>query len=225
MKIEQAMILAAGMGNRMRPLTDDRPKPMVTVKGKPIIDYAIESLRTYGITTIVANTHYKADVLEPHLKAQGVTISHEPTLLDTGGGIKNALRYLDRTKPLLVLSGDSILVGDDTLPDLAAAWNENTMDLLLLLQPLNTMTLTPAVGDYTLANGKPVRTPDHSGEYMWTSARILNPKIFDTTRDTPFSFLPVMDKAQSENRLAAQVHKGIWHHLTTPDDVNRVNAA
>jgi MurNAc alpha-1-phosphate uridylyltransferase len=225
MKIEQAMILAAGLGNRMRPLTNDRPKPMVEVMGKPIIDYAIEALKDFGITNIVANTHYRADVIEPHLHKHGVRISHEDVLLDTGGGIKNALQYFDRSKPLLILAGDSILLGKDTLPDLAQAWDGNTMDLLLLLQPLDTMVLTPAVGDYALDNNIPRRTPDHSGGHMWTSARILNPKIFENTPDGAFSFLSVMDAAEQSGRLGAQVHKGTWHHLTTPDDVNRVNAA
>lgn len=225
MTIEQAMILAAGMGNRMRPLTDDRPKPMVEVGGKPIIDYAIESIKKLGVRNIVANTHYRADVIEPHLTAHGVRISHEPELLDTGGGIKNALKYFDVSKPLLILAGDSILLGEDTLPDLAAAWDAQTIDLLLLLQPLETMKITPAVGDYAMRGGKPVRTPDHSGAYMWTSARILNPAIFANTPDGAFSFLSVMDAAEKSGRLAAQVHRGIWHHLTTPDDVERVNNA
>lgn len=225
MKIEQAMILAAGLGSRMRPLTDDRPKPMIEVKGKPIIAYAIESVRNFGITNIVANTHYKADIIEPYLRAQGVTAVREPALLDTGGGIRNALGQFDASKPLLVLAGDSILLGDDTLTRMADAWDENPMDLLLLLQPLATMTLTPGIGDYALRDGAPIRTPDHSGDYMWTSARILHPKIFNGAPDGAFSFLRLMDAAEQAGRLAGQVHRGVWHHLTTPDDVDRVNAA
>jgi len=191
---------------------------------KPIIDYAIEALKDFGITNSVANTHYMAGVIEPHLQKYGVRISHEDMLLDTGGGIKNALQYFDLSKPLLILAGDSILLGKDTLPALAQAWDEKTMDLLLLLQPLDTMVVTPAVGDYALDNNTPRRTPDHSGKYMWTSARILNPKIFENTPDGAFSFLSVMDDAEKAGRLGAQVHKGVWHHLTTPDDIARVNA-
>ncbi len=223
--IEQAMILAAGKGERMRPLTDHLPKPMVPVLGRPIIDYAIDALEDIGVEHILANTHYCADKIEPHLKARGLKTVYEPQLLNTGGGIKNALQFFDRDKPLMVLSGDSILAGPATLHDMAAAWDPTTMDILLLLQPLNTMVLTPAVGDYTLEDGLPVRTPDQSGEYMWTSARILNPRIFDDAPDTPFSFLETLDRVEAQGRLAAQVHKGIWHHLTTPDDVTRVNEA
>ncbi|MCB1539233.1 MAG: nucleotidyltransferase family protein [Rhodospirillales bacterium] len=221
-RITQAMILAAGRGERMRPLTDTCPKPMVPVAGKPIIDYAIESLRALGVETIVANTHHLAQIITPHLDAMGVAAIYEPALLDTGGGIKNALAHLDRDAPLMVLSGDSILPDVDTLPDLADAWDANTMDILLLLQPLETMTLTPGIGDYDLTDGLPRRAPDKSGAYMWTSARILNPRIFDSAPDGPFSFRDLMDAAQTKGRLAARVHKGVWHHLTTPADIAAV---
>lgn len=223
--IDQAFILAAGLGNRMRPLTDHQPKPMVKVNGKPIIGYAIESLRHLGIKKIVANIHYQAQVIESYLKMQNVDISYEPTLLDTGGGIRQALSHFDKAKPLLVVSGDSILVGDDGLRDLMQAWDENKMDISLLLQPLNTMIVTPGVGDYDIVNGKPVRREDRTGQYMWTSARIINPHIFDQVPDEKFSFLPLMDAAQKANRLGATVHHGTWHHLTTPDDVKAVEAA
>lgn len=219
--IRQGIILAAGLGQRMRPLTDDRPKPMVDVAGKPIIDYALDMLRGYGVERIVVNTHYKADVLEAHLKDKGVIISHEPVLLDTGGGIRQALSHLDASKPAFVLSGDSILV--DGLDELEAAWNGDTTDILLSLQPLETMKLTPAVGDYKIVNGRPVRTPDQTGTHMWNSARIIHPRIFENAPQGPFSFLPMMDAAQNAGRLGAVVHNGIWHHLTTPEDVASVN--
>lgn len=223
--ISQAMILAAGLGNRMRPMTDHQPKPMVPVNGKPIIGYTIDSLRSLGIDTIAANTHYKADRIEPYLKARNVGISYEPVLLDTGGGIKNALSHFDRNRPLLVVSGDSILVGDDGLRGLMRDWDGNKMDLNLLLQPLNTMIITPGVGDYDIMNGKPVRRADQSGQYMWTSARILNPSIFNQIAEEKFSFLPLMDTAQNNNRLGATIHAGIWHHITTPVDVKAVESA
>ncbi|NBX66423.1 MAG: nucleotidyltransferase family protein [Proteobacteria bacterium] len=226
-KITQCIILAAGLGQRMKPLTDTLPKPLVVVKNKPIIDYAIDMALSHGINKIVVNTHYLSDKLETYLKPKGMIISHEPLLLDTGGGIKNALRYLDTEKPVFVLSGDSILVDaphEKSLPALENAWDADTMDLLLSLQPLETMTLTPAVGDYKLVNGQPIRTPDHSGKYMWNSARILHPRLFKNTPDEPFSFLSLMDQAQKNGRLAAHIHKGDWHHLTTPQDVMAVNA-
>jgi MurNAc alpha-1-phosphate uridylyltransferase len=218
--ITQAIILAAGLGQRMRPLTDMLPKPLIKVVGKPIIDYAIEALQNYGIQTIIVNTHHKAEMLEAHLKPKNVNISHEPVLLDTGGGIKQALAYLDKEKPVFVLSGDSILIGG--LSELEAAWKNET-DILLSLQPLETMKLTPAVGDYKLVNGKPIRTPDQTGTHMWNSARILHPRIFENTPEGPFSFLSMMDAAQNKGTLAAVIHHGLWHHLTTPEDIESVN--
>lgn len=227
MKVKQAMILAAGMGNRMRPLTDERPKPMVEIKGKPMIDYALEQLAAHGIQKCVVNTHYKADVLHNHLKAKQLPfeliISHEPVLLNTGGGIKNALQHFNMEQPVMVLAGDSILEGVDILKKLDAAWSQVAMDILLLLQPLSSMTLTPGVGDYDMSNGRPARSLSQSGKYMWTSARILNPRIFDKAPNGEFSFLPLMDAAEKSARLAAQISDGVWHHLTTPDDVVRVN--
>jgi MurNAc alpha-1-phosphate uridylyltransferase len=225
--ITQGIILAAGLGARMRPLSNDIPKPMVPVHGKPIIGYAIEALQNHGVDKIVVNTHYKADVLEAYLKQyQNIIISHEPVLLDTGGGIKQALNYLDKTKPVFVLAGDSILIDaaeTTSLQQLENAWQAHDTDLLLSLQPLASMQITKGVGDYTIKNNKPIRTPDHTGEYMWNSARILQPYIFENTPETPFSFLNLMDAAQNNNRLSASIHKGLWHHLTTPADIEAVN--
>jgi N-acetyl-alpha-D-muramate 1-phosphate uridylyltransferase len=225
--ITQGIILAAGLGARMRPLSNDIPKPMVQIHGKPIIQYAIEALQNHGVTTIVVNTHYKAEVLEQYLKQfPNIIISHEPVLLDTGGGIKQALTYLDTTQPVFVLAGDSILIDAPeitTLKQLENAWYEQDADLLLSLQPLATMHLTKGVGDYTIKNNNPIRTPDHTGNYMWNSARILQPSIFENTPDTPFSFLKIMDATQNKNRLSASIHNGLWHHLTTPDDIEAVH--
>ena len=224
--IKQGIILAAGLGQRMRPLTDTWPKPLVAVSGKPIIDYAVDMCRAHGIETLVVNTHFMTEQLEAHLKPKGVIISHEAVLLDTGGGIKKALTYLDTSQPVFVLSGDSILVDapdEKSLGALEAVWDDRVMDLLLSLQPLETMHLTPAVGDYRLDKGRPVRTPDHTGTHMWNSARILHPRLFENEPDGPFSFLKLMDKAEHTGRLAAHIHKGPWHHLTTPADVEAVN--
>lgn len=221
--IENGIILAAGLGKRMQPLTNDKPKPMVTVKGKPIIDYALEAYAEHGVRRVVVNTHYKADVLTGHIKNKDwpfeLMISHEPQLLDTGGGLKKAQSVLDSDAPYFVLSGDSILI--DGLRDLENAWKPD-MDVLLSLQPLASMKLTPATGDYRIVNGKPLRTPDHSGNYMWNSARIVNPTVFKNTPDGPFSFLSILDDCESKGTLACVVHTGTWHHLTTPEDILNV---
>lgn len=220
--IEQGFILAAGLGNRMRPLTDDRPKPMVMAAGKPIIAYALDAFIKHGIKTCVINTHYKADVLHDYLKARddiNIIISHEPDLMDTGGGITQGIQFLDKSKPVLIASGDSIWQDpQDTtsLQQLESAWNPNDMDLLLLLQP--TSTMHDGVGDYDLIGTNAIRNKNKSGTHMWTSLRILNPAIMPAIPHK-FSFLETMDNAEKSGRLHGITHTGIWHHLSTPDDV------
>lgn len=226
---QSAFILGAGLGTRLRPLTDDIPKPMVEVLGAPMISLALDKLASIGVQNCTVNTHYKADVLEAHLAAYkgapNIVISHEDTLLDTGGGIKAALDSF--TDDFFVLSGDS--VWEDTaehnaLLDLANAWDPEKMDILMLLQPVGRMSLTRGVGDYDLSpDGQAVRSMDKSGAYMFTSLRINSPRIFEGSPDGAFSYLELMDKAQEKGRLYGLVHQGEWHHISTPDDVRSVN--
>lgn len=240
--IDQAFILAAGMGARMRPLTDVQPKPMVHVWGRPILYYALASLAAHGVKHCVINTHYKADQIEDYIAATRsqwpftIDVVYEDVLLDTGGGLLNGMARLDRTRPAFVLAGDSIVCDAPditSLHTLEQAWQPDVMDILLLLQPLASMHVTVAQGDYDIVAGLPVRSLDKSGAYPWTSARILHPRLFNAAYAvphipaapyTPFSFLPLMDATEQAGRLGAVVHTGTWHHLTTPDDVARVNA-
>lgn len=225
-----AFILAAGMGSRLRPYTDTVPKPMVPVDGRPIIDHTLDHLVHAGITDVTMNLHYRADILRDHLRgrtAPAMTFSYEDSLLDTGGGIKNALGTMG-DKPFFCFSGDTLWQdgpGGDTLHRLAAAWDDSRMDLLLLLQPVEKMTLTPPSCDYDIdASGNPVRSRAKTGQFFWPSIRIIHPRLFDNTPDGAFSFLELMDRAEAQGRLAALEHDGICHHITTPDDLDRVNA-
>ncbi len=130
-------------------------------------------------------------------------------------------------KPFYVLAGDSVWEdqGTNALEALARAWNPEQMDILILLQPVSTMKLTHGVGDYTLdENGQAKRSLNQSGEYMFTSIRINAPHIFDGYNATPFSYLELLDKAEQQGRLFGLVHKGIWHHISTPEDLEKVNA-
>ncbi|MCC6597899.1 MAG: nucleotidyltransferase family protein [Alphaproteobacteria bacterium] len=236
MRPVRGFILAAGLGTRLRPLTDERPKPMVEIGGRPMIDYALAALADAGVQHCVVNTHYKAEVLEAHLagwKNPVVTISHEETLLDTGGGIKNALAHFDA--PFFVLSGDSVwqeAVEKDggaqpgTLGQLAAAWDPEKMDILMVLQPVATMKLTKGVGDYDLGpDGRAVRSLLRQGEFMFTSIRINRREIFENAPEGAFSYLTLLDAAQARGRLYGLVNRGAWHHISTPEDVRVVNAA
>jgi MurNAc alpha-1-phosphate uridylyltransferase len=230
-KPDHAFILAAGKGTRLRPYTDTRPKPMVEVAGRPMIDWAIDRLEAAGVTDITINLHYMADVLHAHLKERKsprLHFSFETELLETGGGICAAKESLG-DRPYFVVSGDSLWTdGPDgsALERVAKAWDGDKMDILLLLQPLNAMTLTPGKGDYDIApDGRAIRSLDKTGTHMWTSIRICSPHIFDGAPQGPFSFLELMDKAERAGRLYALVHDAEWHHITTAEDLDRVNAA
>jgi N-acetyl-alpha-D-muramate 1-phosphate uridylyltransferase len=232
--IDQAFILAAGRGERMRPLTDTCPKPLIQIWGKPIIGYALDMLARHGsIKTCVINTHYLADQLHAYVKTRDlpftVHISHEDQLLETGGGLLQGCRFLDVSKPVCVLSGDSMLVdpvGGRSLQQLQDAWRDQDMDLLLSLQPLSTMALTKGAGDYDMEEGAgPKRSLTKSGKYVWNSARILHPRLLNQARIGPYSFLEDMDRAEKSGRLSGVVHGGLWHHFTTPADVAAVNQA
>ena len=226
----KAFILAAGFGTRMRPLTNDMPKPMVKVGDKAMIDLALDKLAATGVERCVVNTHYKAEILQEHLKSRAqpqVIISHETEILETGGGLKNAIHHFDA--PYYILSGDSVwedAQGENALKTLAESWNPETMDILMLLQPVETMALTEGVGDYNLdEDGHATRSPDKTGAYMFTSIRINAPHIFESAPNGPFNYRDLMDEAQEKGRLYGIVHNGTWHHISTPEDLEKVNKA
>lgn len=233
--IEHAFITAAGWGKRMLPLTEDRPKPMVEAAGKPIIAHVLDRLVATGVKHIVINLFYKPEILQQFLQQYeaahpGLTIVtvKEETLLDTGGGIRNGLDTLP-DGPFYIVSGDSFWEDSGPIPalaQLAREWDGEKMDMLLLLQTLKDMYPTAGTGDYHMDTaGKLKRAGDKSGAYAWTSVRIIkNKRLFDGTPEGPFSFLDLMDAAQSAGKLYGTILKGQWHHLTSPDDVRAVNA-
>ena len=227
---DRAFILAAGRGNRLPPYTDTLPKPLVPVAGRAIIDHVIDALAEAGVRETAVNLHYMADKLAQHLHSKNrlnFTLSPEETLLDTGGGLKNGLHAMG-DMPFYAVSGDSFWhdgPAGNALHRLAAAWDPAKMDLLLLLQPLDRLHTAHAVGDYDLTpDGRAVRSLAQKGAYMWTSVRICDSRLFADTPDGPFSFLTLMDRAQAAGRLYALVHDGEWFHITTPGDLQQIDA-
>lgn len=225
---EKAFITAAGRGKRLRPYTDNCPKPLVHAGGKALIDYALDKLVEAGVKDVTVNLHYLGSLIEAHLAdrtSPRVKFSKEDKLLDTGGGIKKALGNM-KGEAFYAISGDS-LWSDGTVPALkrlSEAWNPEEMDVLLLLQPLSRMRVTEGAGDYNMGpDGRLERSRRQSGDYMWTSIRICCPSLFEGTPDGPFSFLEILDKAQSRGRLYGLVHDGEWHHISTAGDLKRVN--
>lgn len=230
-KPDLAFILAAGQGKRLRPYTDTMPKPMVPINGKPIIDHTLEKLEKDGINNVTINLHYLGDRIENHLKGRknpSLNFSRETVLLDTGGGVKKALNTLNG-KPFYLINGDAFWTDPPettALQQLADAWNPDIMDILLLLQPVKHMVLTEGVGDYNLnENNQAVRSHDKSGAHMFAGIRITKPEIFNKTTEDAFSFLDLMDKAETEGKLYGLVHEGEWHHISTPGDLDRINAS
>jgi MurNAc alpha-1-phosphate uridylyltransferase len=228
---DKAFILAAGLGTRMRPLTDRVPKPLCEVTGKTLLSRTIHQLQQTGVKKIVINTHHLAQQITNHLKDQPgpeIVLSMNPSCSTPPGGIKNALQHFDG-EPFFILSGDGLWSDAPTapaLPALAAKWDPTTMDILILLQPVLSMKLTHGVGDYDiLPDGRAARSHGQTGTHMFTSMRINHPRIFDGVTEGASSYLPLLDKAEKAGRLFAIEHKGDWHHISTLADLQVVNEA
>ncbi len=232
LKPDRAFIFAAGMGKRLRPYTDTVPKPMVPVAGRTLIDRILDHLQDAGVAEAGVNTHYKADVLQAHLRQREslprVRVFHEQDLLDTGGGLRAALPMMDG-KAFYAINGDAMWTDgpeESALLRLARAWDPRGMDLLLLLMPVAEMSLTHGNGDYRLDTaGRPARQKDQGGDLAFAGVRIVHPRLFDGTKDGAFSFLELMDRAEARGRLAGLVHDSEWHHISTPEDLENVESA
>ncbi|MBL4740476.1 MAG: nucleotidyltransferase family protein [Sneathiella sp.] len=220
----RAMILAAGLGKRLRPLTDTCPKPLIKVAGRSLIDYSFDLLRGAGITDAVVNCHYLADQIETHVRALSdlnVTLSDERgALLETGGGVLKALPILGDA-PFAVLNSDVIIRGGEnrSLADLMDHWNPASMDALLLLQPLETAVGYQGQGDYHIEGDGALRRklPSESSPYLFSGIQILNPSLFEGLDAGAFSLNKIYDIAEKKGRLFGAVHAGQWLHVGTED--------
>lgn len=229
---EGAMILAAGLGRRMRPLTATRPKPLVQVGGRPLIDYAIGSLVAAGVARAAVNVHYLADQVEAHLARRGgdldLRLSDERAqLLETGGGVKRALPLID-ADPFLVVNSDNILIDGpmDTIRLLARRWNPKAMDALLLLVPLARAHGYEGRGDFRMDRSGRLerRAGQRLAPYVFSGVQILKRELFEETPDGPFSLNVIFDRALAEGRLYGLQHPGGWFHVGTPAAVGEAEA-
>ena len=222
-RITAAMIMGAGLGSRMRPLTDDRPKPLVMVGGRTLIDHSIDRLVAAGVTRIVVNLHYKSEMLRAHLAKRGdveILFSDETDrLLDTGGGVVKALAHF-RDAPFFVLNSDSIWVEGATaaLPAMTAHWDGARMDGLLLLADMQTAMGYEGMGDFVLkAEGHVLRAREHAGAaYAYPGVQIVHPRLFADAPAGPFSTNLMWDRAIAKDRLFGTVLDGVWIHVGTP---------
>jgi N-acetyl-alpha-D-muramate 1-phosphate uridylyltransferase len=223
-KITAAMIMGAGMGLRMRPLTDDRPKPLVMVGGKTLIDHSIDRLVAAGVTRIVVNLHYRGEMLRAHLArrrdAEIIFSDESEKLLDTGGGVVKALPLLGHA-PFFILNSDSIWVESATaaLPAMIAEWHESRMDGLLLLADMHTAMGYEGAGDFVLrADGRIGRARDHTGipACAYPGVQIAHPRMFDDAPEGAFSTNLMWDRAIAKGRLFGTLLNGVWIHVGTP---------
>lgn len=221
-----AMVLAAGYGQRMRPLTLTRPKPLVQVAGMALIDYGFDRLRLAGVETAVVNVHYLGDQIEDWAKRQltpRIIISDERAeILDTGGGVAKALPLLGE-KPFFVLNSDSFWVddGEPALDRLRAAWDDATMDCLLLLSPLERTVGYDGSGDFVLGDdGRLARRADASGTPLaYIGGYLVSPRLFEGAPSGSFSMNTLWDKAIARGRLFGLRHLGRWLHVGTPEAI------
>lgn len=219
---QKAMVLAAGLGTRMRPLTDTIPKPLVTVAGVALIDHALDWLVASGVGDAVVNSFYKAELLEEHLAARTVPrirISREEVLLETGGGIKKALPLLG-TEPFFSLNSDTICLDGPSpaLRQLAEFWDDVRMDALLLLHPVAKAIGYAGKGDFFAdANGMLRRRSEgESAPLVFTGVQLLHPRLFHDAPDGAFSMNVLYNR--DIRRVAGLVHEGDWLHIGTPQE-------
>ena len=219
-----AMVLAAGLGTRMRPLTDDRPKALVEVGGKALIDHMLERLAGAGVRKAVVNVHAFADRLEAHLKARtgppAIAISDErDLLLETGGGLKKARPLLGEA-PIWAANIDSVWLEGErpALPALAQAFDADRMDACLLLAPLERTLGFDGPGDFFLGDdgrlahrGAAARAP-----YAYIGAQIIRPQAVDSGPEGPFSLFPTWMEMIGRGRLYGAVMDGFWMHVGDP---------
>lgn len=224
------MVLAAGLGTRMRPLTVDRPKPLVEVGGATLLDRTLGVLAAGGVRHAIVNVHYLADMMEAHLASErpplALQVSDERAeLLETGGGIVKALPLLG-SDPFLAINCDNIWCDAETpaVASLLQEWDEARMDGLLLMVPIARARCHGARGDFLLAEDGRISRPAVRGDApcIYTGLQLLSKRLFAGAEARPFSLNLLWDKAIAAGRLFGAVYDGLWFDVGTPDAVREV---
>lgn len=224
--------MAAGLGTRMRPLTLDRPKPLVEVAGAPLIDHVLARLAAAGVARVVVNVHYLADRLETHLRARphglDIVISDErDALLETGGGLVKALPLID-ADPFIQVNSDNMWADGPTNPfaRLASAWDDTAMDALLLLVPLSRATCHGGRGDFDLGGDGRIarRSADSVDPLVWTGIQMLSKRLIVEAPHRAFSTNLFWDRAIRAGRAFGLEHDGAWFDVGTPPAITATEA-
>jgi N-acetyl-alpha-D-muramate 1-phosphate uridylyltransferase len=229
---DHAMVLAAGLGTRMRPVTDAMPKPLVPVAGKPLLDHVLDKLADAGVGDAVVNVHYFAEQIEQHLagrRAPRITISDERSqLLNTGGGVRAALAFLG-SAPFFLLNSDTLWIDgvDGNLNRLARAFDPARMDALLLLAPTATSVGYVGRGDFAMDPAGMLRRRREREvvPFVYAGAAVLAPAMFADSPAGPFSLNLLFDRAIEAGRLCGLRLDGVWMHVGTPEAIMAAEAA
>lgn len=228
-----AMVMAAGLGKRMRPLTASRPKPLVEVAGRALIDHCLDRISAAGVEKTVVNVHYLAGALEAHLKNRSdgmeIVVSDErKQLLETGGGLVHALPLID-ADPFLVANSDNLWIDGpvDTLRLLASNWDDARMDALLLVVPLARAHCHIGRGDFHMnaAGTLRRRKPNGVAPFVYTGIQILSKRLFEGDLPAgPFSTNLLWDRAIAAGRCFGTVHQGLWFEIGRPESIAEAEA-
>ena len=210
----ELMIFAAGFGNRMRPLTADLPKPLVLVAGQSLLDRTLALAHVAGISKVIVNTHYLAHKIHNHLQDQPVKIVHEPEILDTGGGLKNA-RPLFRGAKAFTSNGDAIWSGPNPFSTLSLHWQDKC-DALLLCAPISQIHGRLAPGDFAVSNdGKITR----GGDWVYLGVQIIRLGALNEITEKVFSLNVIWDLLMKRGTLYAAHYSGQWCDIGTPENI------
>ncbi len=228
--IIRAMVLAAGRGERLRPLTDSLPKPLIKVGGKALIDHVLDRLAEAGVEQAIINLWHLGASIEAHLAGREkptIAFSHETERLDTGGGVAKALPLLGDA-PFYVVNSKLLWSDGEigALARLAGAWDDAAMDGSLLIVPLDRAGGYAGSGDFFLGEGGAVARPKPGEPAPWvfTGIQILHPRLFDGAPAGPFSLNLLYDRAMAAGRLFGVVHQGGWRHVASPEGLAEAQA-
>lgn len=232
-RVNTAMIMAAGLGTRMRPLTQSRPKPLVEVGGKAMIDHCLEKLVEAGIEKAVVNVHYLADAMEAHLAASQYPIEFQISderkqLMETGGGLVQAQPLIEQVN-FFCINSDNLWTDGQTnsLQRLVQAWDEEQMDALLLLVPRAAAHNYQGAGDFHLDDQNRIsrRLPDQQAPLIYSGIQLISKRLLREAPSGPFSTNIFWERAIGEGRLFGLVHEGQWFEVGSPEAIAPTESA
>lgn len=226
-----AIVLAAGLGKRMRHLSLERPKPLTTLAGQTLLDRALDRLAAAGVKDVVVNVHYRADMIEASLAtrtAPRITISDErDALLETGGGVVRALPLLG-PEPFFIHNSDCVWhdPAGDNLAAMIGAWNASEMDTLMLLAPLTNAIGYAGAGDFLMNDAGQLRRRPAGGtaRFAFAGVSIAHPRLFQDAPSGAFSLNVLWDRAIAANRAYGLPMSGVWMHIGTPEALEEAEA-